>query len=131
MEIGILFYHDGSQYTTVKVRLSNVFDFLAFEYEQIYSPPRSRASEPVVSLLTLLYDKLTRLCKDASHPDDIQELLEEVMAFRDNALEVQMKVEEPLTAEQRDKESTVWDNLNEGIHPKFKTANSSFLYCCV
>ncbi|KRX26688.1 hypothetical protein T07_7480 [Trichinella nelsoni] len=40
-------YRDGSQCNTIKVGLSNVFDFHAFQYEQIYSPLRSRASEPL------------------------------------------------------------------------------------
>ncbi|KRZ17440.1 hypothetical protein T11_17557 [Trichinella zimbabwensis] len=45
--ISIVSYHEGSQCNTVKVRLSNVIDFPACQYEKRYSPLRSRASESV------------------------------------------------------------------------------------
>ncbi|KRX18468.1 hypothetical protein T07_15037 [Trichinella nelsoni] len=62
-----------------------------------------------------MIDRLTQLCEDASHPDDIRELLDDVMAFHDKALEVQLQLEEALTGEERDQEATQWEALSERI----------------
>ncbi|KRY82684.1 hypothetical protein T4D_15725 [Trichinella pseudospiralis] len=53
-----------------------------------------------------MIDRLTQNCKDASHSDDILELLEEVLAFRDQTLEVELQLEEGLKVEERDQEAT-------------------------
>ncbi|KRX99469.1 hypothetical protein T4E_2821 [Trichinella pseudospiralis] len=45
-----------------------------------------------------MIDRLTQNCKDASHPDDILELLEEVLAFREQTLEVELQLKEDLKA---------------------------------
>ncbi|KRZ54802.1 hypothetical protein T02_2933 [Trichinella nativa] len=62
-----------------------------------------------------MIDRLTQLCEDASHPDDIRELLDDVMAFHDKTLEVQLQLEEALTGEERDQEATQWEALTERI----------------
>ncbi|KRY38791.1 hypothetical protein T01_2128 [Trichinella spiralis] len=62
-----------------------------------------------------MIDRLTQLCEDASHPDDIRELLDDVMAFHDKALEVKLQLEEALTGEKRDQEATQWEALTERI----------------
>ncbi|KRZ74965.1 hypothetical protein T10_5193 [Trichinella papuae] len=132
-------YRDGSQCNTVKVGSSNVIDFPAFQYEKRYSPLRSRASESVdfarhilvlrAGVVVISKEKSSQFNTrsqsgsihhesrdfDASHPDDIRELLEEVMAFRDKALEVQLQLEEALKGEERDQEATQWYALNERI----------------
>ncbi|KRX86057.1 hypothetical protein T4E_10225, partial [Trichinella pseudospiralis] len=53
-----------------------------------------------------MIDRLTQNCKDASHPDDILELLEEVLAFREQTLEVELQLKEDLKGEERDQEAT-------------------------
>ncbi|KRY07603.1 hypothetical protein T12_11598 [Trichinella patagoniensis] len=40
-----------------------------------------------------MIDQLTQLCKDAAHPDDLGELFNDVMAFHDKTLEMQLQLE--------------------------------------
>ncbi|XP_003382158.1 putative integrase core domain protein [Trichinella spiralis] len=63
--------------------------------------------------LHVMIDQLTQLCKDASHPDDLRELLDDVMAFHDKTLEMQLQLEAALTGEERDQEAKHWVALSE------------------
>ncbi|KRY49296.1 Histone H2A [Trichinella britovi] len=49
-----------------------------------------------------MIDQLTSLCKDAAHPDDFRELLDDVMAFHGKTLEVQLQLEAALTIARRE-----------------------------
>ncbi|KRX31870.1 hypothetical protein T05_10839, partial [Trichinella murrelli] len=60
-----------------------------------------------------MIDQLTQLCKDAPHPDDLRELLDDVMAFHDKTLEMQLQLEAALTGEERDQEAKHWAALSE------------------
>ncbi|KRZ02015.1 hypothetical protein T11_17749 [Trichinella zimbabwensis] len=62
-----------------------------------------------------MVDYLTQLCEVWSHPDEIRELLDEVMAFCEQALELLLQSEEALTGEERDQEDTQWETLYERI----------------
>ncbi|KRX58103.1 hypothetical protein T09_4561 [Trichinella sp. T9] len=104
----------------VKVGLSNIFDFHAFQYEQkdtVHSDCERVNPQFEVRRAKLyrMIDRLTQLCEYASHPDDIRELLDDVMAFHDKALDVQLQLEEALTGEERDQEATQWEALTERI----------------
>ncbi|KRY21777.1 Gamma-tubulin complex component 4 [Trichinella patagoniensis] len=63
--------------------------------------------------LHVMIDQLTQLCKDAPHPDDLRELLDDVMAFHDKTLEMQLQLEAALTGEERDQEAKHWAALSE------------------
>ncbi|KRZ81538.1 hypothetical protein T08_16577, partial [Trichinella sp. T8] len=54
--VALLKYGSGRYPGCTAAGLSNVFDFPAFQYEQIYSPLRSRAGERVV-LLVIRYSR--------------------------------------------------------------------------
>ncbi|KRZ85759.1 hypothetical protein T08_573, partial [Trichinella sp. T8] len=60
-----------------------------------------------------MIDQLTQLCKDASHPDDLREPLDDVMAFHDKTLVLQLQLEAALTGEERDQEAKHWVALSE------------------
>ncbi|KRZ51803.1 hypothetical protein T02_1332 [Trichinella nativa] len=63
--------------------------------------------------LHVMIDQMTQLCKDASHPADLRELLDDVIAFHDKTLEMQLQLEAELTGEEQDQEAKHWVALSE------------------
>ncbi|KRX38637.1 hypothetical protein T05_5971 [Trichinella murrelli] len=60
-----------------------------------------------------MIDQLTSLCKDAAHPDDFGELLDDVMAFHGKTLEVQLQLEAALTVRSEIKRPSIgWRSPN-------------------
>ncbi|KRZ02423.1 hypothetical protein T11_6871 [Trichinella zimbabwensis] len=58
---------------------------------------------------------MVKFCEGGSHADDIQEVLDEVMASCDKALELQLQFEEALTVSERGQEATYWETLYDQI----------------